>query len=159
MDAETYASLQACAADALSILKLEPSTEPKTAIEALDAFVYAWQQGARPPAETLSADDAPLILGSLWGELLVASFGWEWAHVIFHDHDDSTAPAVLSPDRSLAVYPIHFLIGCLRDPGVDATIALAFNFMDAGKVPEVEPKEYMNLMDGVHRIVPRVASL
>ena len=60
-------------------------------------------------------------------------------------------------DRSVIVYPIHFLIGCFRDAGVDVTVALSFNMLMAGKVPPpgMAPRGYQNLMDGVRRIVPR----
>ncbi len=124
----------------------------KALIEAVDAFVFDWQAGKRPPPHSMDADDAPYALGSLWGEQLVRRFSWEWAMVTFHDH--SVAPGVLSPDRALAVYPIHFLMGALKDAGVDVTIALSYNMLEAGKVGRLEPKGYL-LMDGVRRIVPR----
>ena len=76
--------------------------------------------------------------------------------VTFHEHGDSTAPAVLSPDRSLAVYPIHFIMGCLQDSTVDTTILLAFNMLYADTVGDTTPGSYFNLMDGVHRIIPRI---
>jgi hypothetical protein len=61
----------------------------------------------------------------------------------------------VSLDRSLVVYPIHFITGALEDSRVDATIALAFNMLEAGTVGKQKPKGYLNLMTGVHRIVPR----
>ncbi len=63
---------------------------------------------------------------------------------------------MLSPDRALAVYPIHFLIGCLQNPGVDATVMLSYNMLDAGQIPDPPPGTYFNLMDGVHRLIPRL---
>ena len=76
------------------------------------AFVYAWQKGKRPPKKKLDPDDAPYMMGSLWGEQLVKRFGWGWRMITFHDHGDSVAPGVCAPDRLLLVYPIHFLMGC-----------------------------------------------
>ena len=38
---------------------------------------------------------------------------------------------------------------------LDATVALSFNMLKAGKVPKMKKKSYTNVMDGVHRIVPR----
>lgn len=55
----------------------------------------------------------------------------------------------------LAVYPIHFLMGALKDAGADVTIALSYNMLEAGKVGKLKPKGYFNLMGGVRRIVPR----
>ena len=131
----------------------DKSNDAQVLIEAVDAFVYGWQKGKRP--NELDADDAPFIFGILWGDQLVKRFGWDWAMVTFHEHGDSQAPGVLSPDRSLAVYPIHYLMGCFQDSGVDATIALSYNMLVAGSVGKLKPKQYFNLMDGVHRIVPR----
>lgn len=141
--------------DGLSIVGLDETADPKTVIDALDAFVYAWQGGQRPPKEELDPEDAPLALGSMWGAQLVRQFNWQWAMITFHDHGNTIALGVLSPDRALAVYPIHFLMGCLQHPEVDCTIALSFNMLLADKVGKLKPKEYFNLMDGVHRIVPR----
>ena len=94
----------------------------------------------------------------MWGDQLVRAYQWEWAIVKFHEHGDSTAPGVLSPDRALAIYPIHFIIGCLQDPTVDATILLAFNMLEADTSSDTKPGSYFNLMDGVNRIIPRIAT-
>ena len=156
IDPGTLSSLQGCANEGRELLGLSGKTaEPKAVVEAIDAFVYAWQKGKRPPKKKLDPEDAPFIFGSLWGEQLAKRFGWQWAMVTFHDHGDSVAPAVLTPDRSLAVYPIHFLMGCFQDAGVDATVALSYNMLEAGSIGKLKPKGYVNLMDGVHRIVPR----
>ncbi len=137
------------------MLQLDESADPLTVIQAIDAFVDAWQLGQDPLAEQFDPEDAPYALGSLWGEQLVRRFGWEWAMITFHDDEDSVAPGVVSPDRGLAVYPIHFLIDCLEDPDVDCTVALAFNMLEAGKIGDMPPQGYFNLMEGVHRIVPK----
>lgn len=155
LEPDTADALEESNRDGLRILKLDERADPETVIKAIDAFVDAWQEGTRPPETLLDPEDAPFALGSLWGQQIVRQFGWEWAMVTFHDHGDSVAPGVLSPDRALAIYPIHFLMGCLQDPDVDCTVALAFNMLAAGKIGKVNPGEYFNLMDGVHRIVPK----
>lgn len=148
-------NIKGCVDDGLKILKLTSKADPKAVVEVIDAFVYAWQKGKRPPRMALDPEDAPFVLGSLWGEQLVKRFGWQWGMITFRDYANSVAPGVLSPDRALAVYPIHFLMGCLQDPDVDATILLSWNMLEAGSVSGHKPKEYLNLMDGVRRIVPR----
>jgi hypothetical protein len=155
LPASTRTAIEGSNRQGLRVLGLDDTADPKTVIAAIDKFADAWQQGTRPPDLKLDEEDAPFALGSLWGEQLVRAFQWEWAFVTFHDHGNSKAPGVLAPDRSLAVYPIHFLIGCFRDPRVDVTVALAFNMLAAGKVVQLPPKGYVNLMDGVRRIVPR----
>jgi hypothetical protein len=149
--------IKTCAKDAIGLLGFDPQkVEPRKVIEALDQFVYQWQKGKRLPPDVLGEEDAPFTFGSLWGLLWCRRFKWEWAHVTFHEHGDTVAHGVFSPDRALAIYPIHFLMGCMPNRGVDCTIALAYNMLSAGKIGETKPGEYFNLMDGVHRIVPRL---
>lgn len=149
-------SIKACATDGLALLAVsDKASDPKAVISALDAFVYDWQKGKRPAPNVLDPEDAPNIMGSLWGTQWIARFKWEWTGIVFHDHGDSTAMGAASPDRSLVIYPFHFLAGCFQNPTVDATIALSYNVLDAGTLPKQAPKEYLNLMDHVHRIVPR----
>ena len=140
------------------ILGVAPDDDPASIVAAVDAFVYAWQCGDRPLQSVLDSEDAPFTLGAVWGEQLVRRFGWEWRMVTFHEHSDSVAPGVLSPDRALAVYPIHFVMGCLEDHTVDTTILIAFKMLDAGKIASTAPSSYANLMDGVYRIIPRIAT-
>ena len=156
IDPGTFSSLQGCANEGRNLLGLAgKAADPKAVVEAIDAFVYSWQKGKRPPKKKLDPEDAPFIFGSLWGEQLAKRFGWQWAMVTFHDEGDAAAPAVLAPDRSLAVYPIDFLTACFEDADVDPTVALSFNMMEAGSVGKLKPKGYVNLMQGVQRIVPR----
>jgi hypothetical protein len=140
------------------LLCLSPNDDPAKIVAAVDAFVFDWQCGDHPSESVLDAEDAPFRMGAVWGEQLGRAFGWEWAMVTFHEHGNSTAPAVLSPDRSLAVYPIHVIMGCLQDPTVDTTILLAFNMLKGDTVGDTTPGSYFNLMDGVHRIIPRIAT-
>jgi len=134
----------------------DPNAMPVKIVETIDTFVYNWQKGQRPVAnKAIDKDDIPFALGSLWAEQLIRQFGWQWVKVTFLDRKNSVAHAVVSADRSLAVYPIHFLIGCLKDPNVDATILLSFNMLLAGKMGPSTPKSYENVMQSVHRIVPR----
>ncbi len=148
-------SLDGSNQQAARVLRVQVTDDPKTIITAIDTFADNWQQGVRPAAGVLDGEDAPFALGSLWAEQLIRKLRWEWANIIFHDHGNSKAPAILSPDRALAIYPIHFLIGALKNPGVDVTIALAFNMLVAGKFGKVAPKSYLNVMESVRRIVPR----
>ncbi len=153
-------NIKGCADDALEVLGGDlSSADPVTIVDAIDDFAYRWQKGDRPPADVIEdGDDAPLIFGSLWGEQLVKQFGWQWAKVIFHDYDDSCAFGVFSPERSLAIYPFEFMLGCMRNPAVDVTVMLSFNMLLAGEFQqeqEANQKSYLNVMDVVHRIVPR----
>lgn len=155
---DTLLSIKKCARSASKVLGIEPrASTPSVIAAAVDEFVHQWQKGNRPDYSVLTQDDAPLIIGSLWGEAIVSRFKWQWAMVNFHDHNNAVAPAVLSPDRSLAIYPLHFLLGCFNDPHVDVTILLSYNMLKAGSLDgmKLKPGSYYNLMDSVHRIVPR----
>ncbi len=101
-------------------------------------------------------DDEPAYtFGSLWGTQLVRQLGWEWGWVTFHDHGDTRAIGVFSPDRALAIYPFHFVHGCLRR-NTPVTILLAFDILVDGKrVPRLPPGGYENVMDNVHHAEPR----
>lgn len=147
--------LEGAAEEGAAILGVSMSDKPDSIVAAIDKFVFAWQGGKRKLKKGIDPEDVPYMLGSLWGQQLVRKFGWDWKMVTFHEHGDSTAPGVLSPDRSLAVYPIHFIIGCFEDSTVDATIMLSYNMLKAGDTGEDKPGEYLNYMDVVHRIVPR----
>ena len=160
VDPKMLASIQGCVQDGIKFLKLEDKvSDPKSLVAAVDAFIFEWQKGNRPEPEVIDPEDVPYMMGSLWGQQLVDRFNWQWGTITFHDHGNSKAVGVLSPDRALAVYPFHFIVGCCQNPGVDCTIALFFNMMEAGFPAQnaVKPGDYLNPMDGVHRIVPRSA--
>jgi hypothetical protein len=149
------ANLRGCAADGRRLLALNPIAPPAEAVAAADGFVDRWQHGDRPPVDVAAAADVPFLLGSLWGEAVVAAFGWAWVQVVFNRHPDTVATAVVSPDRSLALFPIHFILGCLDDPAVDCTMALSFERLAAGQLDGFTPGGYANVMDVVHRAAPR----
>jgi hypothetical protein len=152
---ETLTSIRGCANDALEVLGSKyASMDTARVVEAVDKFAYRWQKGKRPSTDVVEdTEQARLIFGSLWGEQLVKQFGWEWRQINFSD--GSVAFGVVSPDRSLAIYPLDFMLGCMQDPSVDVTVALSFNMLLAGNVPKMKRQSYTNVMDGVHRIVPR----
>ncbi len=147
---DTRLSIKKCARSASKLLGIQPrSSTPSVIASTIDEFVSEWQKGNRPADSVLSLDDAPLIIGSLWGEALVSRFKWEWAMLTFHDHNNVVAPAVVAPDRSLAIFPLHYLLGCFTDAGVEVEILQAYNLLKAGAIGESKPGEYFNLMDGV----------
>jgi hypothetical protein len=154
VDAELLDNIQACAGDALQMLGLDPATTSAAKIvEAVDEFVHNWQKGKRPPVDP--DDDLSLTLGSLWGEQLVKTLGWQWTGVTFHEHGDTNAVGVVSPDRSLAIYPFHFVYGCMEN-NATVTIMLSYNMlMDRSRIPALPAGGFENVMDNVHHIIPR----
>ena len=49
----------------------------------------------------------------------------------------------------------QFIDECLRNPTIDCTVMLAFNMQLEGRFTDCGPGEYVNVMSGVYRIVPR----
>ena len=100
--------------------------------------------------------DLSLPFGCLWGEQMVREFAWERANVTFHDHGDDEAFGVFSSDRSLAIYPSHFILGCIESQAV-VTILVAFKMLkDGTKIPDLPAHGYEDVMDHVQYIVPPV---
>jgi hypothetical protein len=154
VDAELLGNISACGGDSVSLLGSDiMQKSPADIINAIDSFVFNWQKGVRPPIHP--DDDLSLILGSLWGEQLVESLGWQWTSVTFHDHGDSQAVGVVTPDRSIAIYPFHFIYGCMEN-NAPVTIMLSYNMLiDGAKIPEFPAAGFLNLMEQVHHIIPR----
>jgi hypothetical protein len=149
-DADSVAVVVDGAADFLKIDLSQAS--PKEIIATLDQYVHDLQQGR---VEGPEGEDSEIFFGCLWGAQLVRQLGWEWANVTFHDYNDAHAIGVFSPDRSLAIYPFHFIFGCLENKA-PVTILLSFNLLEDGtRIPELPARSYTNVMDHVHHIVPR----
>ena len=153
---EILGNIKGCASDATKILGLKSffsRPKPKKLIRAVDDFIYNWQKGVRPPIHP--DEDLSLVMGSLWGEQLVRDLGWQWAGVTFHEHGDTKAVGVFSPDRALAIYPFQFVQGCLENRAT-VTIMLSYNMLkDGSRIPSLPPRGYMNMMDSVQHIIPR----
>lgn len=142
--------------EALNLLGRDvANADPTTVVRAIDDYAYRWQKADADEIDDDDDERLASILGSLWGQQLVKQFGWQWAKVICHNQDSSSAVGVFSPDRSLAVFPFTFLLECIESPSTDLTVMLSFNMLLAGRISNAKPQSYENLMEGVHRIVPR----
>ena len=145
-----------CAAAMSLRLGLDESSTAQQITEAVNEEIHRQQkeghQDGKPPGDPM--DTEPLCLGSLWGEQLVAKFGWEWVLLTFHEHGDANSLGVSSPDRAWIVCPFEFVFGCLVN-NVTPTVALSFNMLEDGtRIPGMAPNSYENLMAGVTHIIP-----
>ena len=96
--------------------------------------------------------DISLPVGSLWGELMVDEFGWDWLDV---ELDDGTKVyGVFSKDRSLCIYPWHFVFAII-ERNSEVTIELAWNMLVEGKIPAQPENGYLNIMNNIYHVVPR----
>jgi hypothetical protein len=137
------------------LVDVDPTEEPSKIVGEIDGFVDVWQTGKRPTADVIDPRDIPYVLGSLWAEQLIRQFGWQWVELVYHQAKDVKALAVVSPDRSLLIRPIDFLMRCLADPNVDVTIELAFNALLANARWPAEPGAHLDVMQTARRLVPR----
>jgi len=145
-------NLHGAAAEGAELVGTSVDAEPEKIVDAINRFLTKPKKGGWF-SKVDNWDDRALPIGSLWGAAMVREFGWTWASLIQHDHDDFKAIAVVNEDRSLAVFPFHYCFGCLES-NVTPTPLLAFNMLRAGKIPQQEAGGYTNLMDGVQHIVP-----
>jgi hypothetical protein len=139
------------AVEGASLAGVATDDPPLKIVTAINAFVSKPPRGSSGRVDNWT--DRALPLGSLWGQQLVRQFGWEWSGVVFHDRGDTKAIGVLTKDRSLAIYPWHFVFGCLEN-NAPVTILLSFNMLLANKIPAQNKGEYVNLMDHVHHVIP-----
>ena len=155
--AESIASsIHGAAAEGAEIVGVDPNADATTKIEAINNFLTPKKAGWFGKKTDPNVDnwtDRSLPIGCLWGETMVQHFGWTWANLIQHDHDDFKAIAVVNDDRSLAIFPWHYCFGCLEND-VHPTVLLAFKMLGAEKIPKQDPRGFANLMDGVQHIVP-----
>lgn len=135
----------------------DSNIEPNTIVQKLNDFVDQWQQERSNPFKRLLSRkpdpiDVALGLGVVWGDQIVRAFGWEWVCVL---QDGQELYGVVSPNRTLVIFPTYFLKACLENPKMDCTAMLAFNMLRAGNLPELPPNGYESLMHGVQRIIPK----
>ena len=123
---------------------------PKNIVTVINGFLKP-PNGSGPNTDNWT--DLALPVGCLWAHAMNERFGWNWANLIQHDHDDLKVVAIVNADRSLAIFPFHYCFGCLEHD-VQPTVLLAFNMLEAGRIPAQPSSGYSSLMDGVSHIVP-----
>lgn len=129
---------------------------PKQIVEAIDDYVGEWQSKRRGLLALLrprtDAVEPARALGVVWGDQIVRHFDWSWTCEIRGGEERF---AVTSPNRSLIIYAPQFIHDCLHDARIDCTVMLAFNMQEAGNFSGCQPGEYVDVMSGVRRIVPK----
>ena len=139
-----------------ALLDVSSNATPRELVQAIDAHVCDWQWRRQVLRGLLRTREDPVeparALGVVWGDQIVRHFDWRWVCVLRRSEPRF---GVVSPDRSLAIYAPQFLDDCLRNPGVDCTVMLAFNMQEAGDFTGCAAGEYVDVMRGVHRVVPK----
>lgn len=140
----------------IEVLGASVSATPKMLAEAIDEFVDKWQNERRGLSRKFrsrtDAVEPARGLGVLWGDQIVRHFEWSWIREI---RDSEERFAVAAPNRSLVIYAPQFIHDCLHNPRIDCTVMFAFNMQEAGNFTGCQAREYVDVMSGVHRIVPK----
>lgn len=131
-------------------LEKNSSMTPAQVVQQIDAYVDAWQD-EEIDADELDAMDVAKGLGALWAQELVNAFKWSWICL----EGAGNLYVVASEDRALVINPTFFVKSCLDMPELDCTIMLAFNMLQEGQFEEIPAGSFENVMEGVHRIVPK----
>jgi tetratricopeptide (TPR) repeat protein len=133
----------------LGLGKKDPATAQEV-VQRIDSYVDAWQD------EEIDAADLDIMevsrgLGALWAQQLIKEFNWGWVCL----EGAGNLYAVVSDDRGLVINPVYFVKSCFDMPELDCTIMLAFNMMQEGQFEEIPAQSYENVMEGVHRVIPK----
>ncbi len=148
-DEEQLALIDGAVAEAAPLLQIDLDQHSAAEIIAkVNEAIVALALGQ--PTPMAGNEDAPVLLGALWGSQLKRQFNWYWADVVVDDEFPEVA--IISPQRELIAFPFSFVGVCIERQCI-CTIALAFNMLLAGTVP-LEPGAYYNLMLDVHHIIP-----
>jgi hypothetical protein len=123
----------------------------------VDIYVDRWQDKERGllPKLVLETEDpieTDLALGILWSNQIIRQFGWSWVCIL---SEGKESYAVVSPDRSQAIYATYFIKYCLDRPTADSTVMLALNMQVGGKLAGEAPNDYASLLHSVRRLVPK----
>lgn len=116
-------------------------------VGAVEQAVSQWQQGRPPKAAEVKPEDLHIVLGTIWGEQLIAQFDWLWVNLTFHDFNDWSSLAVVSPDRALMILPYAYVCLCRDDQNVAVNMLAAFNAIGHQTLPAAAPGSYSNVMD------------
>lgn len=92
---------------------LQASDAPGRIVDAIDRYVVDLQAKNSVPWDAWYKYYTPL--GALWGEEIGRTYDWEWERVWLDENEGQFVYAIVSPDRSMVIYPFRYLIACLED--------------------------------------------
>jgi hypothetical protein len=93
----------------------------------------------KPTPKTI--EDLAINLGSLWGQTICDSLGWEWGYVTL---DENGTYAVVSPNRSHMVAPMDFILEQLQNQSAEENTSLVlYKMLTAGSLMKARPRSYV----------------
>ncbi len=148
-EAENFKRQAELGKELIGLDKKAKVTSPEI-VQRVDSYVDSWQD-AEIDTEELDGMDAAKSLGALWAQELINSFKWTWVCL----EGAGNLYAVVSKDRALVINPVYFIKSCLDMPELDCTIMLAYNMLQENQFDEIPAKSFENVMEGVHRVIPK----
>jgi|GEM_PF-6130236 len=139
LDDSVGKEIRDCAAEARRELKLDADASPAAAQQAI--YEKLQQLAAGEPLTSQDAEAWTVCLGSLWGQTICETIGWEWCAV---KHGEMKIFSIIKPDRSHFIQPLHFMKRqlSLRGPEAEITSLLLFNMLKSGLLPPSQPGQY-----------------
>ena len=158
LDQSLRAKFPLAAVEGAELIGVSVEDESQSIIEAVNRFLEPpGKKGSfgRPKSDPGidNWNDRALPVGALWGHTIVRHFAWQWAQLVQQGQDDTKAIAIVNEDRSLAIFLFHYCFDCLENHAYP-TILLAFNMLEAEKIPKQPAGGFVNLMNGVRHIFP-----
>ena len=136
------------------VLKQTPSLG--RSMETIDQVIYEWQASGSPPeASGLNQDELVAFYGFLWGNEVVRVHGWHWANLTFHEFNNWTGRAVVSPDGALFILPFAHIRECLEGSD-EVKITALLSAIGSNVVPALERGTYTNMAHNIQRVLPRL---
>ena len=92
------------------------------------------ESDGRATDDPATLENMALGLGCSWGHAVCKRLSWRWASLTI---DEETAIGIVSPTRSLIVFPMGYVNKLLTIPESDQTSLLLYNMLKAGSFAEV----------------------
>ena len=91
---------------------LKASDPPEDIIAEIDRYLMSLQERDSIPLDAWYEFYTPL--GALWGEQIGRTYGWEWEKVWLDEHKGDFVYAIVSPNRSMVIFPFRYFIDCVE---------------------------------------------
>lgn len=128
----------------LNLNPAEASANPETVqrfiCDAVDKLIAAKHRVSGKVRQDLAIG-----LGCLWGQTLCDALGWQWRSLKYRRNP--AVYAVVSPDRSCAVAPLHYMSRQItqQSASADNTTLLLFNMIKENAIGQPRPRGYRML--------------
>ena len=130
---------------------LKASDSPELIIARIDQYIQELQESDSIPWDAWYEYYAPL--GTLWGEQIGRTYGWEWERIWLEEHEGDFVYAIVSPNRSMMVYPFQYIISCVES-GRTVAVSQVYRSLGANKrLQELPAGSYTDILSNLAFLV------